>query len=191
MSKPTRFPAQHHQIAVEAEKRGFDQQAHVPAVSFLRALVASRTNINILELGSGLGLSTCWFLDGMDAHSTLTSVENNADFVQFIKQTLGSDKRLNLVHQDGEETIKTLQPASFDLIFADTWPGKYSLLDETLSLLKNRGVYLIDDMLPQPNWPEGHAEKAASLAQSLTTRKDLMISRMDFSTGLFYCVKQE
>jgi len=87
-------------------------------------------------------------------------------------------------------TLARKNPSSFDLIFADTWPGKYFHLDETWFLLKPRGVYLIDDMLPQPNWPDGHAEKAEALIQTLQNRQDLLVSPMDFSTGLFYCVKQ-
>jgi hypothetical protein len=30
-------------------------------------------------------------------------------------------------------------------------------------MLKPGGLYVIDDMLPQPNWPEGHAAKAEVL----------------------------
>lgn len=43
---------------------------------------------------------------------------------------------------------------SMDLIFADTWPGKYKHLEGTLSLLKKGG--LIDDMIAQDNWAYGY-----------------------------------
>lgn len=35
---------------------------------------------------------------------------------------------------------------AFDLIFADAWPGKFSHLDEALSLLSPGGFYVIDDL---------------------------------------------
>ena len=38
-------------------------------------------------------------------------------------------------------------------------PGKYDLFEETIDMLNNGGIYIIDDMLPQPNWPLGHDEK--------------------------------
>jgi hypothetical protein len=42
-------------------------------------------------------------------------------------------------------------------------PGKYDLFEETFALLKTGGFYIIDDMLPQPNWPAGHAERVMIL----------------------------
>ncbi len=58
----------------------------------------------------------------------------------------------------------------FELVFADTWPGKYYALDEALSLIKPGGLYVIDDMLPQPNWPDDHAPKVAELIAALERR---------------------
>ena len=76
-----------------------------------------------------------------------------------------------------------------DLIFADTWPGKYNHLEETLNLLKVGGIYIIDDMLPQENWPEGHENKAIGLMQNLAARNNFTITKMCWSTGLMICVK--
>ena len=86
--------------------------------------------------------------------------------------------------------IEGLTPASVDLIFADTWPGKYNHLEETLSLLKEGGIYVIDDMLPQENWPQGHAEKADNLINYLESRDDLHTSKLSWSTGVMICSKK-
>ena len=56
----------------------------------------------------------------------------------------------------------------FDLIFADTFPGKFTLLDATLALLKVGGLYVIDDLLPQPTWGDDHAPKVERLIADLT-----------------------
>ncbi len=64
------------------------------------------------------------------------------------------------------------------------------LLDETLALLNPGGLYIIDDMLPQPNWPEGHAAKATKLIEDLEARKDLMLTKQHWSTGIIICVKK-
>ena len=155
----------------------------------LQSLAASRPSGRLLELGTGLGLSTCWLLEGMDQQASLISVENDAKLVDFAKQALGHDERLNLHCDDGAVLINAQTPGSFDLIFADAWPGKYELLDETLALLKPGGIYLIDDMLPQPNWPEGHELKVKKLVGDLLQRKDLRVSVMNYSTGLLLCTK--
>ena len=52
---------------------------------------------------------------------------------------------------------------SFDLIFANAIPGKYEHLDETLALLRCGGLYVVDDMLPQPTWQKDHAPRATGV----------------------------
>jgi len=78
----------------------------------------------------------------------------------------------------------------FDFIFADTWPGKYHQLDETLALLKPGGLYVIDDMLPQANWPAGHDVKAAALIAILEQRTDLTITKLNWASGLIIATKR-
>ena len=70
------------------------------------------------------------------------------------------------------------------MIFADAWPGKYNTLEETLALLKVGGFYVIDDMLAQANWPEGHAEKAEKLIQHLEGLDYMRFTKLNWSTGV-------
>jgi len=65
------------------------------------------------------------------------------------------------------------------------------LLQETLSLLKEGGFYVIDDMNPQPNWPNGHEEKANGLLDHLSQRNDLMVTFLDWSTGIVVGTKRK
>ena len=46
--------------------------------AMLRTLVASRPAGRFLELGTGTGIATAWLLEGMDEHSKLISVDNDA-----------------------------------------------------------------------------------------------------------------
>jgi predicted O-methyltransferase YrrM len=85
--------------------------------------------------------------------------------------------------------LKNNQDQKFDLIFADAWPGKYSTLDETLSMIKTSGFYIIDDMLPQPNWPDAHDENVKKLVNYLEARPDLRFTKMNWSTGLIIATK--
>jgi len=56
-------------------------------------------------------------------------------------------------------------------------------------MLNPAGFYVIDDMLPQPNWPEGHDEKASKLLDYLDQRKDLTLTKLSWSTGVVIAVK--
>ncbi len=73
---------------------------------------------------------------------------------------------------------------SYDLIFADTWPGKFTHLGEALDRLAPGGLYVVDDLLPQPNWPDGHGDKVGALLAQLDRRQDLHTTRLDWSTGI-------
>ena len=51
------------------------------------------------------------------------------------------------------------------------------------------GVWVGDDLLPQPNWPEGHAPKAEVLRQELRHKARFEHVEMDWDTGLVLLVR--
>lgn len=176
-------------ILEDTNRAGFDQLSDSMVGSLLSTLVATKPDGNILELGTGSGLSTAWILHGMDENSTLQTIDNNKNMVSIAKNHLGSDKRVDFITGKGEDLILNTKQNSIDFIFADTWPGKYNHIEETLLLLKNGGIYVIDDMLPQDNWPEGHGEKADMLVEYLENRDDFLLTKLNWSTGVIICTK--
>jgi predicted O-methyltransferase YrrM len=168
---------------------GFTMASEPLTCSLLRTLAVSKPGGRFLELGSGTGLSTAWILDGMDSSARLTTVDNEENLLSVLKKHLGKDERLTVVCADGDEFIRSLRGQYFDFIFADTWSGKYRLLEETLALIKPSGFYIIDDMLPQPNWPEGHAEKVAHLVTTLEQRSDFCITKISWASGVIVASK--
>lgn len=60
----------------------------------------------------------------------------------------------------------------------------------TVTMLNKGGLYIIDDMLPQPNWPEGHDEKVRNLVQYLEARTDLVLTKQNWATGIIVAVKK-
>jgi predicted O-methyltransferase YrrM len=168
---------------------GFNMASEPLTCSFLRTLAASKPGAKFLELGSGTGLSTAWLLDGMNATATLTTVDNNETALTVLRDHLGKDNRLKVVCSDGDEFIKSIAGQRFDFIFADTWSGKYQMLDEVLALLNPGGLYVIDDMLPQPNWPDGHAEKVVALIEKLERLPAFITSKMSWASGLVVATK--
>lgn len=81
----------------------------------------------------------------------------------FCVSTSGADWQLHVVCAEGNEYALSIKGLVFDLIFADTWTVKYRLVKETLALLQPSGIYVVDDMVPRSDWPEGHGVKAATL----------------------------
>lgn len=169
---------------------GFTMASDMLTCSLLRTLAATKPRGAFLELGTGTGLSTSWILDGMDSASTLISIDNDETLLSIAHKYLVTDNRLSLVHTDGEVWVKNNLDQKFDYIFADTWHGKYLLLDEVLAMLNVGGLYIVDDMLPQPNWPEGHAEKVINFVEYLESRTDLFLAKQHWATGIIIVVKK-
>ena len=143
----------------------------------------------MLELGTGTGHGAAWLLAGMDAASTLDTVDNDARVVAIAQRHLGDDSRVRFHVMDGAQFLES--PSNqFDLIYADAWPGKFSHLDEALSLLRPGGVYVIDDLLPQPNWPEGHAPKVPVLIDDIERRGEFITVRLAWASGLMMVVRR-
>lgn len=100
------------------------------------------------------------------------------------------DPRLELELIDGEKWVESNAEQRFDYIFADTWHGKYLLLDEVLEMLKVGGLYIVDDMLPQANWPDGHAEKAERFVEKLESLPFLQLTKLNWSTGIIIATRK-
>ena len=184
------IPDLYFDIKKATTEMGFSMASDVLTCSLLRTLATSKPSGKFLELGTGTGLSTSWILDGMDSNSTIVSFDNDEGVLAIAQRFLGHDKRLKLVHADGDDWVRHNKTQKFDYIFADTWHGKYLLLDEVLDMLNSGGFYIVDDMLPQSNWPDGHEEKAIKLVQALESKSDLVVTKLNWSTGIIIAVKK-
>jgi predicted O-methyltransferase YrrM len=186
LNEPKALPA----IWTDTHAAGFTMASDPLTCSLLRTLAASKPAARFLELGSGTGLSTAWLLDGMDAKSHLTTVDNDETLLAILQRHLGTDPRLSVACADGDEFLRTLHGQRFDFIFADTWSGKYRLLEQALDLLAPAGLYVIDDMLPQPSWPEGHADKVANLIMTLEQSKAFWVTKLSWASGIVIAAKR-
>ena len=68
-------------------------------------------------------------------------------------------------------------------------PGKYQYLEETLQLLKPGGLYVVDDMLLQTSWNEEHVGRVYRLIAALEQRKDVRITKLNWSSGIILAAK--
>jgi len=158
--------------------------------ALLAALLGSKPAARALELGTGAGVSTTWLLAGLDASGRLESVDDNAELIGIAQRFLGHDPRVTFAVEDGEVFLRRLPKGAYDFIFADTWPGKFYALDECLALLAPGGLYVIDDLLPQTTWPEGHGEKVVQLISVLEQRPDLSLVKLSWASGIIIASKR-
>ena len=176
-------------ILADTQAMGFKMASEPQTGSLLRTLAASKPHGKFLELGTGTGFGTASILSGMDNDSRLESVENDGALLAVARRHLGHDHRVTFHHDDGAIFLQRAQGRLFDFIYADTWPGKFTHLTEALALLAPGGIYVIDDLLPQPNWPPDHAPKIPRLIAELESRADLSITKLCWATGLIIATK--
>ncbi|HLG57786.1 MAG TPA: class I SAM-dependent methyltransferase [Vicinamibacterales bacterium] len=186
-----RPPAALEAILGDTAALGFNMASEPKTGALLKVLAASKPGGRILEIGTGTGVGTSWLLDGMNEGAHLDTVDSDAMVSAVARRHLGSDSRVTFHLADGAEFVSRSTPERFDLIYADAWPGKFSHLDQALSLLRLGGMYLIDDLLPQTNWPDGHALKVPALISDLESRSAFVSVKLSWASGLMILVRQE
>jgi predicted O-methyltransferase YrrM len=112
------------------------------------------------------------------------SVETDEVLQRNAREILGADQRLSLVLEDGAEFLLRQPEQSFDLLFADAMAGKFESLDDALAVVKPGGFYIIDDLLPQPNWPDGHGKRVDELMYRLSADPRFAMLPMIWASGV-------
>jgi predicted O-methyltransferase YrrM len=185
-----RVPAALDAILRDTSRIGFSMASERKTGSLLRLLAASKPAGRFLELGTGTGVGTSWILAGMDARSALDSVDNDPTSQDIARRHLGADSRVTFHLIDGADFLQQSRPEHYDFVYADSWPGKFSHLQLALDQLRAGGIYLIDDLLPQTNWPPGHDDKVAVLIEQLQAKKGYVAVKLAWATGLMMLCRE-
>ena len=177
-------------ILDETARMKFGMASEPLVGALLRTLAASKPGGRFLELGTGTGVATAWLLSGMDNASTLVSVDSDENVQKVAAKALGHDRRLQLVHSGALEFLATQPAECFDLVFADALPGKYEGLSDALAVVSPGGFWIGDDLLPQENWPQGHAAKVPVLVERLARDASFSVLPLVWASGVVVAVKR-
>lgn len=181
-------PNEYKEIVDKTEQIEFTMGSELLTGSFLKTLAASKPGGNFLEIGTGTGLGTSWILAGMDESARLTSVEYDAELSEMTSGFF-DDERVTFICDDGRKWVERYDGPPFDYIFADAWLGTLSSYDTTINLLKKGGLYIMDDLIPAPSWPEGHERRVDMLVNYICKNKSLQITLLNWSSGLLMAAK--
>ena len=181
-----------HYNAIQAESRllKFNQISDDEVGVLLRLLVSSKHNAKILELGTGTGMGLSWIAQGLRHDGELISVEKIPEHLEIAKKFFEDDPRIQLVNQDATLWIEENKELQFDLIFADTWAGKFTHLDSILNMVKPGGFYLIDDLNYQVDWHKNHQDKVLLLVEKLKCHPDFFSFPIGVGTGMLLLCKK-
>lgn len=180
-----------------AKDNGFTMSCDSETGQILRALAASKYEGNFLELGTGVGYSTSWILEAISQNSTVDSVEFDTKLYNIAREHFIEEKRLNLINQNAEDFLRQANRSKqkYDFIFSDTFIGKFIMLDEALELLNTGGIYMVDDLIEQPEWQPksdipAHLEKIEQFKKDLKSKKNFYTLELNEGSGLIVSVRR-
>ncbi|WP_100446866.1 O-methyltransferase [Glycomyces xiaoerkulensis] len=187
-AEPFTQPAVLEQIGYLSETLGFAMSCDRRVGSLLAVLAASKPGGNLVEIGTGFGAGAAWLLSGMDDEARLTTVEIDRSNVAIARSQLGGDERVQIVEADAHAWLERYDGIPIDLAFVDWRAGKFAQLDRVVELLAPGGLYVVDDLLPQPTWPDGHERRIGEFFGSWP-RTDMAAVPIEWASGLLIAAK--
>jgi predicted O-methyltransferase YrrM len=119
-----------------------------PGVGAQSAVIAAATGaMNILEVGTGAGVSGMWLLTGAP-RATLTSIDNEIDHQQHAKASFTEagipGNRLRLITGKATDVLPRMNENSYDIVFIDADPHSViEYVEHALRLARPGGTVLV------------------------------------------------
>jgi predicted O-methyltransferase YrrM len=115
------------------------------ALRFLAALVGAK---NVVEVGTGTGVSGLWLLRGMDRDGVLTSVDIEGEHLRQAREAFSdagiAPQRTRLITGRALDVLPRLADGAYDMVVIDGPPDEFALsLEEAVRLLRPHGLVVI------------------------------------------------
>jgi predicted O-methyltransferase YrrM len=170
------------------------------AGAVLRTFAAAIDAKNVVEIGTGAGVSALWLLEGMNSEGILTSIDNEAEHQLIAKDAISqagiSSNRVRLIHGNSQEVIDRLTESAYDLVLISGKPLELSAhLDRAQKLLRPGGLLIIDralwnDKLADPAQHDPETSAIRGVVENLALNEDLIGALLPVGGGLLVAVKK-
>jgi len=170
-------------VLAEARARAADLNA-VPigpgggaALRFLASVVWAR---NVVEIGTGCGVSGVWLMRGMRSDGVLTSVDIEPEHQRLAREAFTAagypPQRVRLIPGGALDVLPRLTDRHYDLVFCDGDKQEYPrYLEQAVRLLRPGGVVAFDNSL----WHNKVADPSVRDADTTAIRETLATVRED------------
>ncbi len=163
------------EVLLDARTRAAELGCHpVPAgaASALRLLAATSGARNVVEIGTGTGVSGVSLLRGMAPDGVLTTVDVEAEHQRAARLAFTAagfaPNRARVIGGRASDVLPRLTDGAYDLVFCDGDPSEYAEhLVQALRLLRGGGVVVFDGAL----WHEKVPDPAQRDAQTIAVRQ--------------------
>lgn len=158
----------------------------LPGVGRLLAvLAAARPGGRIAEIGTGVGAGAAWLASGMDAASTLVTVEVDPERAELARGVLAADGRITVIVGRWQDHLPARPP--FDLVFVDGGYEEHlredpSVADRVVDLVVVGGHLVLDDLTAQAEAPRAGASR--DLKRELASRHPRLVGAEFYVPGV-------
>lgn len=124
------------------------------AGALLRALCVAADARSVVEVGTGVGVSGLWLLEGMPADGVLTTIDTEAEHLRLARQAFSEvgvrPARIRGITGRAVDVLSRLTEGGYDLVLLDADPlGLADYLDRAVRLLRPGGVVAVAGALTQ------------------------------------------
>lgn len=126
------------------------------AGALLRFLASTIDASNVVEIGTGTGVSGLWLLRGMNSAGVLTSIDSDAERQRAAKEIFSTaaiaSNKIRLIAGRAIEVVDKLTSNAYDLMFINGDKLEYeTLFDQSLRLLRPGGILVFHNVLSDSN----------------------------------------
>lgn len=141
------------------------------AGAVLRFIAAAIDAKEVVEIGTGTGVSGLWLFRGMRPDGVLTSVDLEAEHQRFARETFSdagiATGRARLISGAALDVLPRLTDGAYDLVFVDGDKTEYAdYLVEAERLLRPGGIVVFDNVL----WHDRVADPAVRDEETVSLR---------------------
>lgn len=135
--------------------------------ALLNFLAATIDASNVVEIGTGTGISGLWLFKGMNSAGVLTSIDSDPEKQRAAKEIFASasiaPNKIRLITGKALEVVDKLTDNAYDLMFINGNKLEYEVLfEQSLRLLRPGGILVFSDILFESNDSDKQAIKIVS-----------------------------
>jgi predicted O-methyltransferase YrrM len=135
--------------------------------SLLKFLASTIDASNVVEIGTGTGVSGLWLFRGMNSAGVLTSIDSDQERQRAAKEIFSeagiASNKIRLIAGRAIEVVTKLTDNAYDLMFISGDKLEYeTLLDQSLRLLRPGGILVFNNILDDSNSADNESVKAVS-----------------------------
>jgi predicted O-methyltransferase YrrM len=155
---------------------------------------------NVVEIGTGAGVSALWLLDGMNPEGVLTSVDVEAEHQLIAKDAIAqagiAANRVRLINGRADEVLDRLTESAYDIVLIAGKPIELAdHITRAQKLLRRGGLLIIDralwnDKLADPAQRDPDTVAIRGAIEGLAKSEDFLGSLLPVGGGLLVAVKK-